>query len=345
MRTFLALRDKLAEEGHPYQALVAFSDTVRDGGMDYTEPSLNGMPEAQTAEAFKRDEYRFLVVANKFQTGFDQPLLHTMYVDKKLADVHAVQTLSRLNRVYPGKDETMVLDFENEAEDIQKAFQPYYERTVLSEGTDPNLLYDHQRRLLDAGLFSEDELDAFAAVYFDPRADQSQVYGLLEPVRDRYTDELDEAAQADFKSQLNDYVRFYSFLSHVPRFTDADLEKLYHFARLLARYLPVKQERLPVEIIRELNDRFGTAFTEDDKVFIKALEETLAGDAALQASMRANTPENARLSFDHVVGDRLQDMMDTNFEFYKRVTDDDHFAKVFLDFLFDRYRESTKGDT
>jgi type I restriction enzyme R subunit len=139
----------LKEKGYPFKALVAFSGTVRDGGADYTEANMNGFPEAQTAETFKRDEYRMLIVAYKFQTGFDQPLLHTMYVDKKLGGVNAVQTLSRLNRVAPGKSETFVLDFVNDADEIQKAFEPYYDRTLLKEATDPNLLYDLQTKLSD----------------------------------------------------------------------------------------------------------------------------------------------------------------------------------------------------
>jgi type I restriction enzyme R subunit len=118
----------LKQQGHPYKALVAFSGTVRDPdtSLEYTEAQMNGLPEAQTAQTFKRSDYRFLIVANKFQTGFDQPLLHTMYVDKKLGGVNAVQTLSRLNRTHPGKEETFVLDFANDPEEIQKSFQPYY---------------------------------------------------------------------------------------------------------------------------------------------------------------------------------------------------------------------------
>ena len=130
----------LKEKGYPYKALVAFSGMVKDGGKQYTEANMNGFAETQTAETFKRPEYRFLIVAEKFQTGFDQPLLHTMYVDRKLSGVHAVQTLSRLNRVHPGKEETMVLDFANEPEDIKESFEPYYDRLLLSEATDPNLL-------------------------------------------------------------------------------------------------------------------------------------------------------------------------------------------------------------
>ncbi len=122
-------------------ALVAFSGKVIDKGLTYTEPQMNGFPESQTAEQFGGDDYQVLIVAEKFQTGFDQPLLHTMYVDKVLTGLNAVQTLSRLNRIHPGKDSTFVLDFRNETEDIMKAFEPYYGRTVAPP-TDPNLLWD-----------------------------------------------------------------------------------------------------------------------------------------------------------------------------------------------------------
>ena len=130
---------------------------------------MNGFPEAQTAKTFERPEYRFLIVANKFQTGFDQPLLHTMYVDKKLGGVNAVQTLSRLNRTHPEKKGTMVLDFANEADEIKAAFEPYYETTLLSEATDPNLLYEIQTRLAAFPVYTDADVERFAKVYFDPR--------------------------------------------------------------------------------------------------------------------------------------------------------------------------------
>jgi type I restriction enzyme R subunit len=170
VRYKLAVDKYLKDHGHAFKALVAFSGTVRAEGRDYTEAGMNGFPDTQTAETFKRDEYRLLIVANKFQTGFDQPLLHTMYVDKKLGGVNAVQTLSRLNRTYPGKEDTAVFDFANDADEIQKAFEPYYDRTILSEGTDPNLLYDLQTRLEGFHFYTTDDLNAFARVYFDPKA-------------------------------------------------------------------------------------------------------------------------------------------------------------------------------
>src|SRR6266496_5947738 len=242
----------LLEKGYRYKALVAFSGTVRDGGDEYSEANMNHFPDKQTAETFKQDAYRILIVANKFQTGFDQPLLHTMYVDKRLGDVNAVQTLSRLNRTYPGKNETMVLAFVNEAEEIEKAFAPYYEKTLLSEGTDPNLLYDLQTKLASYHLYSEDDVNRFATIYFDPKGTQDKLYAVLAPVVDRYSDAVAEE-KADFKGHLTDYVRLYAFLSQNITFVDTDLEKLYTFGRLLLRKLPASLERLPLEIQQNID--------------------------------------------------------------------------------------------
>jgi type I restriction enzyme R subunit len=352
---------------------------------------MNGFSEAQTAATFNKPEYRFLIVAEKFQTGFDQPLLHTMYVDRKLGGVHAIQTLSRLNRIHTDKNETMVLDFANEADTIREAFEPYYEKTLLSEGTDPNLLYDLERQLKDFSIFDEGDLDAFARIFFRPEARQDQLYAALAPTVERF-DELSEEERVTFRGLLTNYVRLYAFLSQILTFADADLEKLYVFARLLRRYLPFEREHLPREIqqnidmesyriqrtyrgkiplergqkeivpigakgqyeppveeletlsqiIRELNERFGTDFTEDDEVFIRHLEDKLSVDKSLRVSVRVNTPENARLTFDNVVTDRLQDMVDTNFKFYKRITDDEQFAQFFLDWLFERFRKKVE---
>jgi type I restriction enzyme, R subunit len=381
----------LKEHGYPYKALVAFSGTVRDGGIDYTESNMNSFPETQTAEVFKQDTYRILIVANKFQTGFDQPLLHTMYVDKKLGGVNAVQTLSRLNRTYPGKNETMVLDFANEAEEIQQAFAPYYEKTLLSEGTDPNLLYDLQTKLAGSHFYSEADVNRFAGIYFDPKGTQDKLYAVLAPIVDRYQEASNEEKGA-FKGHLTDYARLYAFLSQIITFVDTDLEKLYVFGRLLLRKLPASLERLPLEIqqnidiesyrinqtskgsitlprgakeiepigpkeiftlgqaeleplsqiIQELNEHFGTDFTEEDKLCIREIEQRLANNTALEASVRVNPPENARLTFDHVVNDLLQDMIDGHFKFYKHVNDDPEFAKTFLDLLFERYLGKSK---
>ncbi|MCP4638818.1 MAG: type I restriction endonuclease subunit R, partial [bacterium] len=152
-------KDKL-----PYQALVAFSGTVRDPdtGTEFTESGMNGIPETQTAKAFDQRQYKFLIVAEKFQTGFDQPLLYAMYVDKKLSGVNCVQTLSRLNRTHRDKGDPVVLDFANGMGEVRDAFQPYYEATFLTEATDPNKLYDLKRNAEEFLLYYQQDVDAFA---------------------------------------------------------------------------------------------------------------------------------------------------------------------------------------
>jgi type I restriction enzyme R subunit len=198
VRYKLAVDKYLAERGYPFKALVAFSGSVFDGGPPYTEGNMNGFPEAQTAKTFERPEYRFLIAANKFQTGFDQPLLHTMYVDKKLGGVNAVQTLSRLNRTHSGKNGTMVLDFANEADEIKAAFEPYYETTLLSEATDPNLLYEVQTRLSAFPVYTDADVNDFARVHFDPKTTLDRLYSALAPMVERF-DALSEEEKEGFR--------------------------------------------------------------------------------------------------------------------------------------------------
>ena len=392
VRTKLALNSYLAEKGHPWKALVAFSGTVNDGGDAYTESGMNSagqervIGERQTAAEFEKPEYRFLVVANKFQTGFDQPLLHTMYVDKKLGGVNAVQTLSRLNRTHPGKQGAMVLDFANEAEEIREAFEPYYETTLLSEETDPNLLYEVQGRLLDFGVFLAGDVETFARLYFDPKTTQDRLYAALEPARQRFV-ELDPDEGQDFRGQLVDYIRLYAFLSQVLTFADVDLEKLYVFARHLRRLLPAGDRELPREvqqnidmesfriqrtsrgrialdrqarpldpagskprggghdeelealsrIIEALNERFGLNLGPEHRVTLEQIRAALDGDAGLDASARVNTRENVRLTFDPKVEDKIQEIVETNFGLYKRITDDPDFGRALKNYLFDDY--------
>jgi type I restriction enzyme R subunit len=386
VRYRLAVDRYLTERGYPFKALVAFSGMVQDGGQSYTESGMNGLPEAQTAKTFQSPEYRFLIVANKFQTGFDQPLLHTMYVDKKLGGVNAVQTLSRLNRTHPEKKGTIVLDFANEADEIKAAFEPYYETTLLSEATDPNLLYEIQTRLAAFPVFTEADVDAFAKVYFDPKATQDRLYAVLTPVVDRLL-ALPEEEQSDFRRQLTDYVRLYAFLSQVLTFGDAELEKLYVFTRHLRRLLPADRAELPREvqqnidmesyriqqtgtgkialerrpgvlepvstkqghgvtpeelealsrIIAELNERFGLNLGPEHRVTLGQMMEKLDDDAALDAAARANTRENVRLTFDQKVEHVIQEIVDSNFDLYKRITDDRAFGEALKNFLFDQY--------
>jgi type I restriction enzyme R subunit len=240
----------VAEHGYPFRALVAFSGDVNDDGATFTEAGMNGFPEGQTAQAFRRDEYRLLIVANKFQTGFDEPLLHTMYVDRKLAGVQAVQTLSRLNRTHPAKDSTAVLDFANEADEIQVAFEPFYETTILSEGTDPNVLYDREHDLRGYEFHAGDDIETVARIVFSdlsPERKQAEILGAVRPVVESF-DAAEAGVQKEFRSKASSFIRLYSFLSQILTFRDPDLEKAYWFFRALVPLLRPAGERLPTEV-------------------------------------------------------------------------------------------------
>jgi len=234
VRYKLAIDRYLREKGYADIAtLIAFSGTVVADDGEFTEPGMNKFPESQTAERFAT-EYQVLIVAEKFQTGFDQPLLHTMYVDKVLMGLAAVQTLSRLNRIHPLKADTFVLDFRNEAEQIQKAFEPYYGRTV-AEPTDPNLLWDMRRRLDAYDVLRPEEVQATVSLLMtlsDPRG-HGHVYALLDPALRRY-DALSDEDRFDFKDALDKFVRTYSFISQIVSFQNTSLERDYRYCRAVA---------------------------------------------------------------------------------------------------------------
>jgi Type I site-specific restriction-modification system, R (restriction) subunit and related helicases len=235
-----AIDKYIADKGYAdTKALVAFSGKVDDAGIDYTEPSMNGIPESQTATAFGGADYGVLIVAEKFQTGYDQPLLHTMFVDKTLVGLAAVQTLSRLNRIHPEKTDTFVLDFRNEAEAITEAFEPWYETTVAIP-TDPNTLHDMADRLLGVQIIDMTEAAAIAALIVDRTkkvGDHGQIYALLAPAVERFKVKSEEE-QAEVRDALDGYVRAYSFLSQVLDFGDVGLEALYLTSRALLTELP-----------------------------------------------------------------------------------------------------------
>ena len=221
------------------KALVAFSGTVSDDGIDYIESRMNSFPESQTATRFAGPEYGVLIVAEKFQTGYDQPLLHTMFVDKTLVGLAAVQTLSRLNRIHPDKTDTFVLDFRNEAEAITDSFRPWYEATVAVP-TDPNLLHDLAGRLLGIQVLDDAEARAVAGVIADRSrevSDHGLVYAFLAPAIERYGAKSKEE-QDEARDTLDQYVRAYSFLSQVVDFGDVGLEALYLASRALLTLLP-----------------------------------------------------------------------------------------------------------
>jgi type I restriction enzyme R subunit len=235
-----AIDKYLADQGYAdMRALVAFSGKVSDHGLDHTESSMNKVPESQTASVFAGPEYGVLVVAEKFQTGYDQPLLHTMFVDKTLVGLAAVQTLSRLNRVHPEKTDTFVLDFRNEADEITEAFKPWYESTT-AKPTDPNLLHDMASDLLALQVLDDAEARAVAALIADRTekvGDHGQIYALLAPAVTRFGAKTPEE-QGEVRAALDGYIRAYSFLSQVVDFGDVGLEALYLASRALVALLP-----------------------------------------------------------------------------------------------------------
>ena len=237
---FHAIRDYLKERKSPYQAIVAFSGEHEYGGHKVTEASLNGFPSSKIADEIQNDPYRFLVCADKFQTGYDEPLLHTMYVDKPLAGVKAVQTLSRLNRAHPKKREVFVLDFMNDADTIQKSFEPYYRTTILSQETDPNKLHDLKTDLDSYQVYAPEQIDALVALYLGG-ADRDQLDPILDACVATYK-ELDEDGQVDFKGKAKAFVRTYGFLAAILPYTNAEWEKLSIFLNFLVPKLPAPKE-------------------------------------------------------------------------------------------------------
>ena len=206
-----------------------------------TEASLNGVPSGKIAERFGEDPFRFLVCADKFQTGYDEPLLHTMYVDKTLSGVKAVQTLSRLNRSHPRKHDVFVLDFLNEAETIRRAFDPYYRATILADETDPNKLHDLVSDLDEAQVYSTRQVEELVKLYLDG-ADVDRLHPILDACVAAYLDDLDEDAQVKFKSGAKAFVRTYGFLASILPYGHAEWEKLSIFLTFLTPKLPAPKE-------------------------------------------------------------------------------------------------------
>lgn len=234
---YYAITKQLEEMHSPYKAIVAFSGEKEYCGKMVTEAIINGFPSSEIEKKIEKDPYRILVVANKFQTGYDQPLLHTMYVDKQLSDVKAVQTLSRLNRCHPKKKDTFILDFANDPEDIQRAFQTYYKGTSLSHETDPNKLNDLIEIVEDANIYTDEDVLEFNKLYWTsaPREDLDVIINRCVA---RFKDELSEEQRIKCKSAIKSYVRTYPFLAAVMPFISPEWEKLYHFYYYMGTKLP-----------------------------------------------------------------------------------------------------------
>ena len=238
---FHAVRDYLSQRKSPYRAIVAFSGEHEYGGVKVTEASLNGFPSNAIADQIQQDPYRFLICADKFQTGYDEPLLHTMYVDKMLSGIKAVQTLSRLNRAHPQKHDVFVLDFINDTDTIQASFADYYRTTILSEETDPNKLHDLQAALDGYQVYAPQQVEDLVALYL-AGADRDQLDPILDAGVAEYKAQLDEDGQVDFKGKAKAFTRTYGFLCQILPYSNVEWEKLSIFLNFLIPKLPAPKE-------------------------------------------------------------------------------------------------------
>jgi len=338
-----------AKEYTDIKVLVAFSGRVVDDDFPdgVAEPSLTGFGERELPEIFAKDEYKILIVADKYQTGFDQPLLHTMYVDKKLSGVKAVQTLSRLNRTCPGKDDTFVLDFVNDRETILSSFQPYYEITMVVSEPDPNHLYDLKGKLDEKQIYWQSEIEAFARVYFrDIRRltakDQSYLYAYIDPAVDRFRAIEKDDEKDEFKKSLRTWTNLYSFLAQIMPFTEPDFEKFYAYAKLLQTKLPKKDLS---ETLR-LDDEVALEYYRLQKIADGSIElkkdETGELDGLTEAGIKRAKEEKAVLS---EIIDILNERFGTDFEQADKLFFDQIEAELVQDETLKTQAQANKIDT
>lgn len=302
---------------HDYKdinVLVAFSGDLTDNGITYSETKLNvtadgeHIKETQLPEYFHND-FNILIVAEKYQTGFDEPLLHTMFVDKKLNDVKAVQTLSRLNRTTQGKTDTFVLDFVNEAEDIKQSFQQYYQATILDKEIDPNELYKLKSILDDMQIYQNQEVERFADIYYASAAnmdDLGKLSSILQPAIDRFK-VMKEVEQEQFRTALNNYLKMYSFVTQVIRMFDAELEKFYVFAKFLIKCIR-REKGSPINV----DDKLLLEYYKNEKTFEGRiiLEDKVGTTSAPKGGSGSSKKEKSPLS---TIIEKFNERFGTNF--------------------------------
>jgi len=387
---------------HP---LVAFSGTVIDPetNLEYTEPGMNidykngrHISETQLKDRFGSDDYQILLVANKYQTGYDQPLLCAMYVDKRLDGVQAVQTLSRLNRIYPGKEAPFVLDFVNKAEDILAAFKPYYTVTELESESDPAHLEELKHELNQMQVYAWKEVEDFARVFYKPlaeqkRGDHAALHKHLQNAVERYKQLENDDDRDKFRDKLKAYVRLYSFVTQLISYTDQEQEMLYSFGRFLLQHIhpsdsrnaypekdvelqyyrlqkvkegsinlsegkevkvksptvtgtrKTREEEKPLsEIIETLNERFGTDFSEADRLFFEQIKETAMQDEGVLKTAAANPLDKFELGIQQFIKDLMMKRLKDNDKIVSRYMEDEKFQKVIFGIMAKEiYRDIT----
>lgn len=378
----------LKQINSPFKAIVAFSGEIDK----QTESNLNGFSSANIPKEFERNENRFLIVANKYQTGFDQPLLHTMYVDKKLGGVNAVQTLSRLNRSHPLKKDTFVLDFANTTDDIEKAFKPYFESTILGEETDRDKLFNLQDALDNFQVYSRQQVEEFADKIIKG-VPIDELHAILNTSKEIFKNDLNEDEKIEFRGKVKTYNRLYVFLSQIVPFENPYLERLYIFLNHLQSKLDgnssedlakgildnidmdtyriqlqattdvaleqgedlkpiptdmkggvgeVELDRLS-NILQGFNDKYATEFEDTDKV--RKMAEDIAQDVAKNESVInafTYTPSTARITTDEAIAKELLNHISSNFNLYKKYSDDKEFKEDFSAMMFGVVKEIIK---
>ena len=378
--------------------LVAFSGAIKDNGEEWTEEKINKNKDGETIKEnqlkqYFKDDFNMLIVAEKYQTGFDEPLLHTMFVDKKLNGVKAVQTLSRLNRTTKGKEDTFVLDFANTAEEMKEAFQPFYEATVLEEETDPNLVYSIKRELDDFHIYLPNEVEAFAKKFYQKTTPTLDILSsILKPAVDRYV-YLEDKQRDEFKSLLHSFVRLYSFVTQVCRIFDKDMQKFYIFAKYLIKVIkddndekinlndellleyfklaktsegaitldktgevgvsPIvgggatssnKEKEHLSEIIEKFNKRFGTEFSEQDKVLAQIKSYFMKNELIVQSAKSGDKTAFKTLC-EKYFNEIVTSIYEENNEFFKNLFENEDKLKFIKDMLLADIYNDARNNT
>ncbi|WP_462351214.1 type I restriction endonuclease subunit R [Fusobacterium varium] len=306
------------------EILIAFSGAIKDGDIEYSEETMNKrkdgstVKERQLPEEFHKDEYSMLIVAEKYQTGFDEPLLHTMFVDKKLKGVKAVQTLSRLNRTCSGKTDTYVLDFVNEAEDIQKSFAPYFECTILDEGIDPNRIYDIRKNIQDFNLYSKEDIDDFLKLLYkkgkQTSVDLGKLFNMFKPITDKYLD-LDEKQRYEYKGLIKTFNKWYSYICQITRMYDREIQEEFNFTYYLEKLLPEVRDNRQVDLTNKLKLEFYKL----EKVFDGSITLNPTDDDSTIKNPKTVKPQEKKDEEEEVldiiikkINDRFKEKFDEN---------------------------------
>lgn len=379
VRYLIEFRKYIEMKGYKdVDVLVAFSGEVNDKDNEYTEEKLNKTKSGETIKENQlpkefHDNFNVLIVAEKYQTGFDEPLLHTMFVDKKLYGVKAVQTLSRLNRICKGKTDTFVLDFVNTAEEIKESFQPYYEATVLESETDPNVIYDLKNGLDKFMIYQSSEVTLFADIFYNSTKDekelQAKLISVVKPAADRYNAKTDED-KTEFKSSLATFIRLYSFIIQICRMFDKELQEFYEYAKYLSKVLPKdnkdkidlsdelilqyyrlqktssedillestdkalpnikggiggreKEEEPLSAIIDKMNEKFGTSFTEQDKVLMQ-FKSVISSDEKVQNAAKSRDVSLFNYLFTEAFKNAAVSLYTQNSDFFMSMFNDEN---------------------